>query len=310
MAAQPEFRLGVIGAGRWGRNLLATIPTLSGVQLAAVASANPDTAKLVPPGCAVVQDWHRLLREIPLDGLCLAVPAVQQADIALTAFAAGLPVMAEKPLALTLGATERVVAAARTASLPLLVDFIHLFNPAYRAMRAALLGSGPIRRIDSVGGNRGPFRPACPPLWDYGPHDLSLCLDLAQSPVTGLRARRIDRAALPEGAGEIVELDLGFQSGVRASIRCGNLMHPKTRKLTVETETDVFVFDDLSATPLTRDYRGHAPEALPVSGPPPLAAALAAFVDMARSRQPDWRTAELALDVARCLTAADRELDQ
>ena len=308
MEAQPGFRLGVVGGGRWGRNLIATIPALAGVRLAAVASANPRTASLVPPGCVVIGDWRRLLEDVPIDGLCLAVPASQQPAIALEALAAGLPVMAEKPLALSLDATEQVVAAARAACLPLLVDFIHLFNPAYRALRNALSGAGPIRRIESIGGNHGPFRRDCPPLWDYGPHDLSLCLDLTQSPVTRLSARLLEHAVLPEGTGEIVALDLDFQNGVHAAICCGNLMKPKTRRLTVETDAAAFTIDDLSATALTWTRRGGPPEALPISGPAPLAAALAAFVDMAGARRPDWRTAELAIDVARCLTAADRDL--
>lgn len=308
MSPVPGFRLGLVGAGRWGRNLLATAGTLPEIRLAAVASANPGTAALVPPGCVTVPDWRTLLAEIPLDGVCLAVPAARQPEIALAALAAGLPVMAEKPLALSVDATGEVVAAARAAGLPLLVDFIHLFNPAYRALRAHLTALGPIRRIESVGGGLGPFRADCPPLWDYGAHDLALCLDLLRRPATQLSACRRERRQTAEGLGEILRLDLGFGDGVEARIETGNLMQPKTRRLTVWAGAAMLLFDDLSPTPLTAIRDDGPPETLPVSGPRPLAAALAAFVAMASARRPDWSTADLALDVAGCLARADREL--
>jgi predicted homoserine dehydrogenase-like protein len=47
------IRLGLAGAGRWGRNYIRTIAGLSGVRLTRVASSNPATADLLPPDCGL-----------------------------------------------------------------------------------------------------------------------------------------------------------------------------------------------------------------------------------------------------------------
>ena len=40
-----------------------------------------------------------------------------------------------------------------------------------------------IKSIRSVSGNIGPYRDEWSPLWDWGPHDLSMCLSLVEEKV-------------------------------------------------------------------------------------------------------------------------------
>ena len=40
------------------------------------------------------------------------------------------------------------------------------------------MGLGPIREIAAVAGNRGPYREDVAVLWDWGPHDVAMALDL------------------------------------------------------------------------------------------------------------------------------------
>src|SRR5229473_890850 len=91
-------RLGLIGAGRWGRNYLRTIAATPGVRLARLASRNPDSVRLAPADCAVTPDWRDLLDRNALDGVIIATPAALHAEMALAAMDAGLPVLVEKPL--------------------------------------------------------------------------------------------------------------------------------------------------------------------------------------------------------------------
>ncbi len=99
MTPSRTVRLGLVGAGAWGRNYIRTIAGLTGVVLARAASRNPDTQSLVPPDCVVTPDWRELVGATDLDGLILAVPPKVQAAIAEAAVRARLPLLLEKPIA-------------------------------------------------------------------------------------------------------------------------------------------------------------------------------------------------------------------
>ena len=81
MAAQ--LRLGLLGAGRWGRNYIRTIAASAGVRLARLASRNPDSANLVPPDCVIFADWREMLDARALDGVIVATPPGVHAEMAL-----------------------------------------------------------------------------------------------------------------------------------------------------------------------------------------------------------------------------------
>ena len=57
----PPLRLGLIGAGPWGRNYIRTLKGLDGVRLSRLASRNPDSAGLVGPDCTISEDWRDVM---------------------------------------------------------------------------------------------------------------------------------------------------------------------------------------------------------------------------------------------------------
>jgi len=79
--AEAPLRLGLVGAGRWGRNYIRTIAELEDVVLARLASRAPDAAALAGDGCAVAADWSELITAGDLDGVIVATPPATHADI-------------------------------------------------------------------------------------------------------------------------------------------------------------------------------------------------------------------------------------
>lgn len=56
--ADGPLRLGLIGAGRWGRVYIKTLDRLDGVTLARVATSNPDSRALVAGTCVLNGNWR------------------------------------------------------------------------------------------------------------------------------------------------------------------------------------------------------------------------------------------------------------
>jgi predicted dehydrogenase len=113
------LRVGVVGAGNISRAYLGTLPTLSNVEVTAVADLVTDRAE----AAAATVDGARAL---PVDGLLaaddvdlvlnLTIPAAH-AEVAHAAIASGKHVYGEKPLAASTGAARSVLDAAADAGV-------------------------------------------------------------------------------------------------------------------------------------------------------------------------------------------------
>lgn len=243
-------RVAVVGAGQWGRRILATLAEMPSPRLVVVASGNVETCALLPAGVAVVPDWRGLFTRDDLDGLIVATPPSTHDEIVAMAVEAGLGVLVEKPLTPDLASTLALV--GRVSGDRVLVDHIHLFHTAYEVLRELLAGVH-ITGVLSEGGAPGPLKADPAPLWEYGPHDAALVLDLLGE-VHVTSAQFIERA-IPGGIGEVWQVEAVGAGGASVRIVTGNGFSRKRRRLLVATESERYVLDDRAALTLVR----HAP---------------------------------------------------
>lgn len=309
------LRLGLVGAGRWGRNYIKTIAALDGVSLARLASRNPESVKLAGPDCTISADWHELIASGDLDGVIIATPPALHAEMARATVAAGLPVLVEKPLTLSLSEAQglRDFVAARAGFV--MVGHTHLFHPAYRALKRIAPQYGPLRAIRAEAGNHGPFRGDVPVLWDWGAHDVAMCLDLLGALPVQADARLVERRELDEGLGEIVEIRLDFPGEVTAKILIGNIM-PKRRMFSVTLDRGTLVYDDLAASKLVYFEEGgdvgHAAHGegtgIPIDDELPLCCAVGEFAAAVLRGGINTGGLDFAVDVIRVLSSCEQQL--
>jgi len=297
-------RLGLVGAGRWGKNYISTIATLPHVTLCRLASRSDQAQNLVGPQCTVSTDWRDIIDADDLDGLVLAVPPQVQVEIALHAIKAKLPVLLEKPMAIYIDDAVRLRDAAAKRNVPLMVDHIYLFHPAFQALKQEVSRHGPIRKIRSVGGNAGPYRSILPPLWDWAPHDVAMCLDLLDEFPHTIQAHRL-RA---QGKGEVYSITLDFASGPQATITTGNGMAQKTREMVVECDEGSWLFDDLAPNKLTRIHPDE-PITVHTSNEAPLSAVLQAFVNILDGHPPARSGANFSAEVVAVISEAAKQMN-
>ena len=296
-------RLGLVGAGRWGRNIVRTVAESRRSALVGVASRNPNTSDIVPRDCRIVDDWHELISGVDLDGVIVATPPALHPQIVLFALKAGLPVLVEKPLALSVEEARRIRAVAGESAGSVMVDHTYLFHPAWTELKRRRPQLGPIRAIRSVGGNLGPFRAETTVLWDWGPHDVSMCIDLIEGTPEVVAARRVRTEQTPEGRGELLHLALDFAM-TRAEIEIGNLMSKRTRRFEVEFAGTTAVIDDTAEHKLRCGGR-----AIPIDGTPPLTVVIDAFVDAIAADSFDDQSLDLAVRVVDALERCDAALE-
>ncbi len=113
--ATGKVRFGVIGVGGMGSGHCVQLPKIPETELAAVCDTNPATLEAVTtkhsvPGFAT----HEALLDSGLvDAVIIATPHYFHPPIAVDAFARGLNVLSEKPLAVTVSSADTMIAAAR-----------------------------------------------------------------------------------------------------------------------------------------------------------------------------------------------------
>lgn len=312
-----EISLGLIGAGRWGQVLIKTIREVGGARLTALASGNPQSHEFVPADCTITADWRELVTgsfsaDVSLDGLIIAAPPAAHEDIVLAAIEASLPVLVEKPLTLSARGAALIYERAKTASVLVMVEHTYLYHPAYRALKqhlGTLGGAAVVTSIKATGGNCGPYRNDVPVLWDWGPHDISMCLDLMEARPSDHYARILEQRLVDGGYGEAIGISLSFPGGARADIQISNLSECRERRLEVFSGDELLIYDDTVDTKLVRrSGPGALPVPLSYASRLPVTVAIEEFVSAVRSGQVMPENLDLAVDVVGLLEILENSM--
>lgn len=277
----------LVGYGSWGRNYHRTIDSLRDVRVHSICRLRPDeTAPGIRERVLVTSDLSEALDGA--DAAVVATPPDAHRDPAVACLRAGIPVMLEKPVALTLEDADAIFEASEDVGLPVLVDHVHLFSPAFEALRDMTSAWDPVE-IESEGGAPESGH-GYSPLLDYGPHDLSMALTLCGPP----KSWSVER--LPSPSGELWRVAVSGGRG-RASATVGTGFPSKRRRFEARCGGRTAVYDDLARKKLSVDGR-------PMSFPDelPLRRAVLAFHRFVQSGVTDWRfDARLGWDVMRIL---------
>jgi predicted dehydrogenase len=134
----------------------------------AVAAADPDPRlrgrlEGLHAGVQVHETYGALLERIDLDAVLVFADNRTSAELGVEALGRGLPVMLEKPMAADLAGAEALLAAARAARAPLMINWPTAWRPALRH-GLALVASGAVGepvQVSHRGGHAGPREFGC-----------------------------------------------------------------------------------------------------------------------------------------------------
>lgn len=315
-----NVRLGVAGAGPWGRNLIRTAAEL-GV-LAAVCDADIgalDAAREAGGPATYCTDYAQMLRDIPLDALVIAAPAPLHARLAIDAIDAGLAVLVEKPFATKLSDAETMVARAKARGTLLAAGHLLLYDPAVRALLDAVRSGaiGTVRHYRSRRLGWGRLRAHEDVWWSFGPHDVSVMLEvMGEEPSS---AHRSSSAFVRPHVADVAYVDYRFSLGRTGHVEVSWIEPRRTAQIAVFGSDGAIVLDDardgsrtlvlvpcgdrLDASGEPELWREDA-RAIPFGDQPPLRAELAAFCAAIGGGPPPPSHAGEALSVVRALAMA------
>jgi len=145
-----EVRIAVVGAGQIGKRHIEMIGRTPGAVIAAIVDPAPGAGDLARTlGVPLFPAVQEMLARVRPHGVVIASPNQLHVEQALVCVAARVPALVEKPIAHTLEAGVRLVAAAEEANVPILVGH-HRRHSAIMASALEVVRSGALGTIVAV----------------------------------------------------------------------------------------------------------------------------------------------------------------
>jgi len=173
------IRVGVIGYGYWGPNLVRNFNEASASSVVMVSDLQTERLNKVRARYPLVKttpDYRHLIADTSIDAIIIATPLSTHFDLALQALQAGKHVLVEKPFTEKSEQAMRLIDEASRRNRVLMVDHTFVYTGAVRKMRELVVsgGLGDIYYYDSVRVNLGLFQHDASVIWDLAVHDLSI----------------------------------------------------------------------------------------------------------------------------------------
>ena len=177
--ADGTVRVGVIGFGYWGPNIVRNFHSLEHCQVVSVCDKNAAALKRAQrsyPGVHLTTDFAEVLRSPDVDAVAIITPVWTHFELAKAALENGKHIFVEKPFTSTSQQAEELIELAERKNLRIMVDHTFLFSGAVRKIRDLVDNGtlGPLYYYDSTRVNLGLFQHDVSVLWDLAPHDLSI----------------------------------------------------------------------------------------------------------------------------------------
>jgi predicted dehydrogenase len=274
------MRVGVVGRGKWGVNIVRTLAAMRDVEVI-------DESR----------DFDLVLRQRP-DGVLIATPSATHAEVAIPFIEAGVPTFIEKPMATTVADATRVRDAALRSGAPVVVGHVQLHNPAFQAAKKLLPELGTVQAVFWEGMNDRP-RTDSSVLWDWLPHGLSMAQALfgaspAYAQAWGVGEPARFRAAIARFA----------VAGVPFFANASWISPVKRHSMTIVGELGALTFDDTAQRKLSLHNSG-ATSHPAYADEPPLTCELRAFIGALNAGTVDTAPLESEVAIVRAIGAAE-----
>jgi predicted dehydrogenase len=250
------IRVGVIGYGYWGPNIVRNFNHGSASQVRIVCDQRPDALRRVQqayPEVKVTRDSKELIESPQIDLVAVVTPVWTHFDLAKAALNHGKHVFVEKPFTFTSAQAEILVNLAAQKNLKIMVDHTFLFTGAVRKIRQLIENEtlGHLYYYDSTRVNLGLFQHDVNVIWDLAPHDLSIMDYLIDEKPEGVVAAAEKHL---NGLEDIAFLTFYFPRNVIAHVNVNWLSPVKVRTTLIGGEKKMVVWNDLEADEKIRIY--------------------------------------------------------
>ena len=249
-------RVGVIGYGYWGPNIVRNLYGQKNAQVTMVCDQNTAAlgrARKAYPALEAVSDPLEIVRSPRVDAVAVITPVWTHYELARLALEHGKHVFIEKPFTSNSAQAEELIELAARKKLTIMVDHTFLFTGAVRKIRQLTeTGAlGDLYYYDSLRVNLGLFQHDVSVIWDLAPHDLSIMDHIIKAKPEAIVATGEKHL---NGVEDVAFMTIYFPKKVIAHINVNWLSPVKIRTTLIGGEKKMVVWNDLVADEKVRVY--------------------------------------------------------
>jgi len=250
------MKIGVIGYGYWGPNVVRNLTSLEDSHVLLIADVCPHAQKRAQkayPGIKVTPNSSDVILSSEIDAVAVITPVWTHYELAKAALENGKHVFVEKPFTSNTAQGEKLINLAQQKNLKIMVDHTFLFTGAVRKI-SQLLDEGAIGKVyyyDSTRVNLGLFQHDINVLWDLAPHDLSIMDYLIKAEPEAIVATGQNHL---NGHEDVAYLTLYYPEKIIAHVNVNWLSPVKVRTTLIGGEKRMLVWNDLEADEKVKIY--------------------------------------------------------
>ena len=325
------IRIGVIGYGYWGPNIVRNFHGNGRSRVVTVCDKIPKSLERVRqsyPEMPVTGDCNDLLKATDIDAVAIVTPVWTHYELAKAALENGKHVFVEKPFTSSTAQAEELIELAERKNLKIMVDHTFLFTGAVNRIRELIDNGtlGDLYYYDSTRVNLGLFQHDVNVIWDLAPHDLSIMDYLIREKPEAVVATGEHHL---NGTADMAFITLYYPNKVIGHINVNWLSPVKVRTTLIGGEKKMLVWNDLDPDEkikvydkgvqmsngdgryqLLVSYRSGDMWAPRVEQVEALKAEAAYFADCILNNKKPFNDGAAGLHVVRMLEAADKSLQQ
>jgi predicted dehydrogenase len=251
------LRVGVIGCGYWGPNLVRNFARHPNAQVQAVCDTRYERAARVGVEYRIPTVTNRvedLLGSPDLDLVVIATPSFTHFDLTRAAIAAGKHALVMKPLATRFDQAEELATLAERQGVLVAVDHTFVFTGAVRKMRELIEQGdiGDLYYFDSVRINLGLIQTDVNVIWDLAPHDVSIMDYLLGPDPVSVSATGAAHGGSPTE--NIAYVTVRYAGSLLAHLHVNWLAPAKVRRTIVGGSKRMLIYDDMEASEKLKVY--------------------------------------------------------
>ena len=258
------LRVGVVGCGYWGPNLIRNFNGLTDCTLKCICDLSTERLKHMKalyPAVETTKDFDHLLNGAEVDAVAIATSVHTHFKMAKACLLAGKHVFIEKPMASSSAECDELIELAEKKGLILMVGHTFLYSAHIRKIKELVDRGdiGEIRYISSRRLNLGLFQKNLNVAWDLAPHDIAIVLYImGELPVS---VNCWGNAHITKGVEDVTSMCINFNKERFATIQSSWLDPRKVRDMTFIGTKRMIIYDDMQPVEKVKihDMRVEAP---------------------------------------------------
>lgn len=251
------LKIGIIGFGYWGPNLVRNFSNQKEGKVLAVAEARVERHIQISksyPEILIYRDTSDLINNLEVDAVVIATPVFSHYKLAKEALLAGKHVLLEKPMTSSVDESKELIDIAKRKNLVLMVDHTFLYTGAVQKMKELIDQKqlGKLHYFDSTRINLGLFQPDVNVLWDLAPHDISILNYLVDNKAYSVNATGVSHTK--NGIENVAYMTINYEDDFIAHFNCSWTSPVKVRSTLIGGDSKMLVYNDLEPSEKIRIY--------------------------------------------------------